>query len=478
MTFVRWAVTVLVGVLLVPLAAQELLTGRWETKLTSLQQPPTLTFDFDSGSMSINGGPAVPLTLAAVTDPGGVQFSFPVAGRTMTFTGKRDGSTIIGTLAGGPPGTLTLTRLDADAPRLVRRKRYPLPQASSSDGVAVTKARALVAELVRKQEIPGLSVAVARNGILLWSEGFGMADVEQAVPVTPLTRFRVGSVSKVLTAAAVGQLVEEGKLDLDAPIQRYVPGFPVKPWPITTRQLAAHTAGIRHYTDADYAGWMKETPHFSTILDGVAVFKDDPLLFQPGTRYSYSSYGWSLISAVIEGASGQEFLTYMRNHVFEPLGLHSIAPDHVDAVIPNRSRFYAREAAGRRLENAPPVDLSYLWAAGGFLSTAEDLVRFASAHLSPGFFTPATLELLFKGQSTIPPSNQTAVGIGWRIDKDAAGRRIVHHGGTSVGGRAMLLMDPDSGIVVAMLSNILADFGEQDAQQIAALFTVPVLTNH
>jgi CubicO group peptidase (beta-lactamase class C family) len=428
-----------------------------------------LTIDFDSRLVSVEGATALPLTIASAGDPGAVQFSFTIAGQTVTFLGKRDGSAIVGTLAGGP---LSLTPAAVGAPRPAGRKRYPLPAVSSTDGLAVAKARALVAELHRKHELPGLSVAVARRGTVLWSEGFGMADVELGVPVTPLTRFRAGSVSKVLTAAGVALLVADGRLDLDAPVQRYVPGFPVKPWPITTRQLAAHTAGIRHYRGTELTG-PKGAPHFSSVLDGLELFKNDPLLFEPGKGYSYSSYGWTLLSAVIEGASGQEFLSYMRNRVFEPLGLHSIGPDHVDAVIPNRTRFYAREAPGRPLEHAPYVDQSYVWAAGGLLATAEDLVRFGSAHLSPGFFTPATLELLFKGQTVIPPGNQTAVGIGWRIGKDSTGRRVLHHAGASQGGRAMLLLYPESGIVVAMLSNILAPFGEQDAQRIGSLFIAP-----
>jgi serine beta-lactamase-like protein LACTB, mitochondrial len=470
MTRLRCAIVVLASLLALPAAAQEPLAGLWEGKLSAMQPPAALSIDFDSRLVSVNGSTALPLAIATAGDPGAVQFSFPIAGQTVTFIGKRDGSAIVGTLAGRP---LSLTRAAADTPRPVGRKRYPLPAVSSTDGLAVAQARALVADLLRKHELPGLSVAVARRGTVLWSEGFGLADVELGVPVTPLTRFRAGSVSKVLTAAGVALLVEGGRLDLDAPVQRYVPGFPVKPWPITSRQLAAHTAGIRHYRDTEFTGPLKGAPHFSSVLDGLELFKNDPLLFEPGKGYSYSSYGWVLLSAVVEGASGQEFLSYMRNRVFEPLGLHSIGPDHVDAIVPNRSRFYAREAPGRPLEHAPYVDQSYVWAAGGFLATAEDLVRFGSAHLSPGFFTPATLELLFKGQSLIPPGNQTAVGIGWRIGKDSTGRRIVHHAGASQGGRAVLLIYPESGIVVAMLSNILGPFGEQDAQRIGSLFIAP-----
>jgi serine beta-lactamase-like protein LACTB len=455
---------VLLWASILALPAAQTLDGMWEGKMES-GPGASWRVDFDGQLWSLNGGPPLPLTLVPSDDPATVQFDVSVGGNTLRYTGKRDGSRIAGTIA---KINLTLTRLPDDTPRFAARKRAPFPGTGPRDAAAITKARALVAELVRAQEIPGLSVAVARKGTVVWSEGFGLADVESGVPVTPLTRFRAGSVSKVLTAAGVAKLVEEGRLDLDAPVQRYVPEFPKKPWPITTRQLAAHTAGIRHYTNSDQAR-IKGAPHFASVAEGLALFQDDPLLFQPGTNYSYSSYGWSLVSAVVEGASGEEFLAFMNARVFEPLGLRSIVPDHVDVIVAGRTRFYALEAPGRPLENAPVVDESYVWAAGGFLATAEDLVRFGSAHLQPGFLAQGTLDLLFRGHSVIPQS-KTSVGIGWRIGTDAQGRRILHHAGASVGGRAVLLLFPDSGVVVAILSNMLAGFGDSDAQRIGALF--------
>jgi serine beta-lactamase-like protein LACTB len=345
--------------------------------------------------------------------------------------------------------------------------RYPVPAESSRYAQEIGRARAAVAELIKTKQIVGFSIAVACAGTIVWSEGFGLADVEQGVLVTPLTRFRLGSVSKVLTAAGVGRLVEEGKLDLDAPVQRYVPSFPAKPWPVTTRQLAGHLAGIRHY-QKDFAGPLKGAPHFESVTKALAIFQDDSLLFEPGTSYAYSSYGWNLVSAVIEGASKQEFLSYMQRSVFEPLGLHSIAADHVDRIVPDRTAFYSRDGDGTLL-HAPHVDNSYKWAGGGFLSNAEDVARFGSAHLQPGFLRQTTLDLLFTPQK-LASGKETGVGIGWRIGTDPNGRRILHHGGTIEGGRAMLLMFPESRVVVAMLSNMLVDFGERDAQHIGGIF--------
>ena len=312
---------------------------------------------------------------------------------------------------------------------------------------AVAQARAIVCDQLAGK-IPGLQVAVAVGGKLVWSEAFGYADLAREVPVTAETQFRIGSVSKPLTAAAVALLYERGKLDLDAPVQRYVPSFPDKGYPITTRQLAGHLAGIRHYRGDEFL----LNRHFDTVLEGLAIFQGDLLLSPPGTKFSYSSYGWNLISAVVEGAAGQDFLTYMSRNVLRPLGLTHTAPDRVDSLIPNRTRFYER-GADSGFVPAPPVDNSYKWAGGGFLSTAEDLVRFGSALLEPGFLKAATLELLFTSQKTTA-GEPTGYGIGWFVATDGRGHRWVSHGGGSVGGTTAFSVDRDSRVVVAITSNL------------------------
>ncbi|HEY1336123.1 MAG TPA: serine hydrolase domain-containing protein [Bryobacteraceae bacterium] len=344
-------------------------------------------------------------------------------------------------------------------------------QAPSAHGTQIAAARQAVKELIAAKQIPGVSIAVASRGAIVWSEGFGLADVEQSVAATPQTRFRLGSVSKVLTSAGLARLVENGALNLDAPVQQYVPDFPQKAWPITVRQLAGHVAGIRHYEEKDFTGPLQGAPHFASTAAGLAIFRNDPLLFEPGTAYAYSSYGWNLIGAAMEGASHEDFLKYMQRAVFEPLGLRSITADHVDAIIPYRTAFYARDA-NRNLTHAPYVDNSYKWPSGGFLSNAEDLVRFASALLQPGYLRQETLALLFTSQK-LKSGKDTGVGLAWRIGVDSTGKRVYHHGGTIEGGRAMVMVYPDSQVAVAMLANILAEFGEKDAQTIGRIFIDP-----
>jgi len=189
------------------------------------------------------------------------------------------------------------------------------------------------------------------------------------------------------------------------------------------------------------------------VTAGLAIFENDSLVASPGTRFSYSSYGFNLISAVVEGASGgEQFLTYVSRHVLKPLHMTSTAPDKNDSLIPNRTRFYERDSSGNFVV-APTVDNSYKWGGGGFLSTAEDLVRFGSAHLLPGYLKAATRELLFTPQHTTS-GEATEYGIGWFIATDTLGHRYVYHGGGSVGGTTAFGVDRDSRVVIALVTNL------------------------
>src|SRR6266487_3765773 len=344
-------------------------------------------------------------------------------------------------------------------PACVSRRAGSVPAAYAA---TVARERTLVCDRLAGK-IPGLQVAVAVGGKLVWSEAFGYADLAREVPVTAETQFRIGSVSKPLTAAAVALLYERGKLDLDAPVQRYVPSFPDKGYPISTRQLTGHLAGIRHYKGEEFL----LNRRFATVLDGLTIFQDDSLLFPPGTRFSYSSYAWNLVSAVVEGASGDNFLHYMSAHVFRPLGLTRTAPDRADSLIPGRTQFYDRDSAGI-FRIAPAVDNSYKWAGGGFISTAEDLVRFGSALLDPGFLKRETLDLLFTSQRT-SAGEQTGYGVGWFLRTDSLGHHWAFHGGSAVGGTAVFGVDRDSRVVVAILTN-LSDAPLDPAQEIQAAF--------
>ena len=340
--------------------------------------------------------------------------------------------------------------------------------AQESAKEAIAGARAAVQAIMKAHSIPGMSAAVAVNGKIVWSEGFGEADLENHVPVRTTTLFRLASVSKMITVAAVARLVEEGRLDLDAPVQKYVPDFPEKPWPVTARQLAAHVAGIRHYRDDDPISDCNKP--FPTLVDGLKIFQDDALLFQPGTAHSYSSYGYNLLGAVVEGASGKDYLAFLQESVLDPLGMRHTVADRYKPVIEGRARFYEM-GDDKQVGNATCIDVSYKWPGGGMLATAEDVARLGSAFLKPGFLKPETLKLVFtplrlaSGEQS--PRHE---GLGWRIVTREDGGRVFQHSGSQEGARAYALLDEKSGVAVALLSNMYATYGEKEAGEIAALF--------
>lgn len=310
------------------------------------------------------------------------------------------------------------------------------------------KASELVQAWMEETHAVGVTVSVGRDGEIIWSQGFGYADLEQDVPVDPgKTLFRVGSVAKSMTATAVGILYEAGKLDLDAPVQTYVPGFPQKQGVITPRLLGGHIAGIRHYQGDEN---LSNVP-YDSVTASLAIFKDDPLLHAPGSKYHYSSYGFNLLSAVVEGASGEDFLSFMDEEVFKPFDMQHTVADKVYSIIPGRGRYYWVDDAGT-VSNAPAVDNSYKWAGGGLISTSEDLVRMGFGYLNHTVLKPETTKLLWTPQ-TLTNGEQTDYGIGWRRGENHTGRPWVGHGGGSVGGSTRFEIYPEENLVVAVISN-------------------------
>ena len=318
------------------------------------------------------------------------------------------------------------------------------------------KADSLLTAFVDKTQVPGLSISVSQAGNLIYSRGFGHTDLSKEVPVDPATtKFRIGSVSKTLTASGLALLYEQGKVDLDAPINRYVPSWPEKKHSITLRQLAGHLAGIRHYRGMEFYSAVK----YETVTDGLTFFMYDSLINEPGTEYSYSSYGWNLISVAMENAaapeasflSKQDFLSFMQTSVFDALSMENTEADHADREIENRTGFHI--FSGGAPIKAPYVDNSYKWAGGGFVGTTEDLCRFGQAHMKAGFLKQATLDEWMQAQQT-KAGESTNYGIGWRTFNRPNGQTFYGHSGGSVGGITFFLMHIPTETVLAITGNM------------------------
>jgi CubicO group peptidase (beta-lactamase class C family) len=273
----------------------------------------------------------------------------------------------------------------------------------------ICKATKLCETFMNETGVNGMQISVGKTGELKWSRAFGYADVDTHKPVTAQTKFRINSISKSLTALALVRLESEGKLDLDAPIQKYLPEFPEKKYPFTALQLAGHLAGIRDYREDD-AGDLIRTEHYTNAIDALATFKEDSLLFEPGTQFHYSSFGWNLLGALIEKITGSHYLTYMSETIFNPLGMESTLGDDATKTITNRSTFY--DLTGKPNDLG---DISYKYASGGLLSTADDLVKFGNEMLNGKSLTEKQRDILFQSQKQKPETKPAMVWVGTRV---------------------------------------------------------------
>jgi serine beta-lactamase-like protein LACTB len=286
--------------------------------------------------------------------------------------------------------------------------------------------RKLVPRMKRAFAAPGLSVAVAADGKLVWSESCGFADRRSRRKVTRATQFRVGSVSKTLTAATVARLSESGLIDVDASIRDYVPSYPRGGPAPTIRQLGGHLGGIRHYEGAEAIN----TKHYSSVTDSLSIFVDDPLVAPPGEQFHYSSYGFTLLGAAVETAMSSRFAAAVTATVLRPLGMKRTS---VGRPPTGGTRFY--EVTGsRRAVAAPFIDLSDRYPSGGFLSTAEDLVRFGVGVTRPDFLDKSSRSLLFTSQRT-RAGEKTGYGLGFEVGESPVGQ-VAGHTGNVVGGTA------------------------------------------
>jgi serine beta-lactamase-like protein LACTB len=311
---------------------------------------------------------------------------------------------------------------------------------------------AAIARFMAANSTPGVSVAVVENGAEEWSAGFGSADLESAVPATAHTLYRLGSISKSITATAALLLWQQGKLDLDAPLQKYCPSFPAKDTPISTRELLGHIAGIRHYKDGPDDLETGNTKHFlNPIQAGIDFFKNDPLVAKPGTEYHYSTQGFTLVGCAIEGASGEQYVDYVRQNVLAPAGMSHTVPDDRFGIIPHRTRFYSKDKSGA-ITNADFLDSSYKIPGGGWLSSADDMAQFEVAILNDRIVSRATRDLMW---TPLKPSDgrPDRYALGWATGNEV-GMFDVGHSGSQQGTSTDITIVPERRAGVVVLINL------------------------
>lgn len=318
------------------------------------------------------------------------------------------------------------------------------------------------------EAIPSISVAVSSNGAQVYSRALGLADIEHEVQATPNTRYAIGSVAKSITAVAALKLAESGQLDLDAPIQGQCEAFPVKPQPVTVRQLLAHTAGVRHYDYRRFEEDFLNKVHYESIEEALTKFAEDPLVAEPGTTYHYSSWGYVVVGCAIEGASGTTYADAIRSLVIQPAGMSQTGLDVVSEITPNRARGYSKSDSGV-LSNAVMFDPSDRYPAGGVLSTPGDLVKFADSLLGGELLGEESRRQLWT-PAWLSSGEETGHGMGWDLSPDG---EAVFHGGTTVGTTTYLYVRPRARVAVAIALNLSRWSGDRQelAARLADLFT-------
>lgn len=292
-------------------------------------------------------------------------------------------------------------------------------------------------------------ILVAKDGKPIFRKAYGLANREWNAPVTPETRFRLASITKQFTAAAILQLAEQGKVSLDDPVSKYYPAAPEAWAPITVKHLLTHSSGIPSYTAIQgFFGGPSRVDR--TPEEIIALTRDKPLEFKPGEKYAYNNTGYVLLGHVIAKASGQTYQAYLQDHIFTPLGLKDTGYDFSETIIPRRAAGYG--LFGGKIGNAPYLAMSLPHAAGSLYSTADDLLAWQQALLAGKVISPASVTAMFTDQGF-------GYGYGQFIEvRD--GKRFWNHAGGINGFVTMLALYPDDGLTIVVLSNFnSADMG-------------------
>lgn len=325
----------------------------------------------------------------------------------------------------------------------------------------------LFSKAVSGDMVPGISVAIADIDGVVWAKGYGYADLENQVSMTNKHKMRIGSIAKLITVAGMMRLYEQGKLSLDTPVTEYVELWPKSHNHITLRQLAAHTSGVRHYKNKTE---FILNQHFNDTSSSLNLFKDDPLLFEPGTDSKYSTFAFSLIAAAMEGTDKKRhFKQLIQQEVFNPLNMQdSVFDDQADIIALRQRPYVVRDG---KLLNAPQSDHSSKYAGGGFIATASDISRFAVAHTHAGYLKQTSLDSMFN-RARLNDGKALAFGIGWMINFDNHKDRsyykgnvraqhlmesfdnVVMHSGASNGGTTMLILCRDHQRSITVVKNV------------------------
>lgn len=318
---------------------------------------------------------------------------------------------------------------------------------------------------MEKRKIPGLTIGFT-IGKETWIKSFGYSDMENKVRTKNNSSYRMASVQKSMTATAIMQLVEEKKINLDSPVQKYIQYYPIKKYPVTIRQILLHTSGIPHYVDATKEKHIKV---HKTTREAIELFKDYELVSEPGTKYVYSSNGYNLLGAVIEEVTGISYAQYMKEKIWHPLKMNDTQLDNPLLIIPNRVRGY--ELVNDSLQNSEFIDISSRFAAGGTRTTVPDMLKFLNGISQKSILSKTGIDTML---NPVIFTSQKELGLGhsfaWTVLTHKLGKIYVNDGGQPET-RTFILLFPDKGITIAFAMNLEADVYGEIIQHLFVLLT-------
>jgi serine beta-lactamase-like protein LACTB, mitochondrial len=338
---------------------------------------------------------------------------------------------------------------------------------SEAQGIAIDSAKYLIKKAMEKDHLPSLSVSVSKNGKIILQIAYGIADIENHVLASPKSVYRIGSISKTLTASVVMSLYEKGLLNLNDTIQKHCTAFPIKQASISIKQLLNHQAGIRHYSNKYFKEEFYSTTRYLSSSDAISLFKNDSLIAMPGTKYSYSSFGYELLGCAIEGINKRTYEETLNQYILTPSQMIQTTVDYPEKIIHHRVKQYEKNKDGSP-RNSNQIDLSNRFAGGGVLSTATDLVLFGNALLEGKILQKSTLETMWTKQNS-NDGKSTPYCLGWTQFDD---KNEIFHGGSSVGGQAYLYIVLNEKIVISFMTNteVWGQPRHKLAQEIARVF--------
>lgn len=306
---------------------------------------------------------------------------------------------------------------------------------------------------------PGASIIVARNGQVVFRKGYGLANIELAVPIEPQMIFRLGSITKQFTAVAILMLVEQGKLELTDPLTKFLPDYPTQGHTITVEHLLTHTSGIKSYTGM--AEWLELWRKDFTPTELIDLFKDQPMDFVPGEQWAYNNSAYVLLGAIIEQCVGCTYTEFIEQQIFAPLGMSHSSYDVTSRIVPGRVAGYGTGPDG--LENAAYLSMTQPYAAGSLMSSVDDLAIWDASLANATLVSRKLLEDAWTPY-VLPDGNSTYYGYGW-VASTYADHRLIAHGGGIHGFNTFALRLPDDGIFVAVLAN--NGMGDPDSTTLA-----------